>query len=191
MNNPRSAAVVGRILRVGVVRALVPVPFADVDVPVRGERDHHRLPQKPLPFRFIPVSSSSPLAEPEEHLPIGTDFRDGRGAGGCDPDIVLSVDRHAVRLGLIADHVGFHLKDELVVRIELEELRLSFVCALKHPEIPFRVERNRRNPAEPWRKYVWIFERIAERLFPLDALQRLPRSAATAPAQGRASASGY
>src|SRR5687768_4304941 len=173
MDNPRSADVVRRILRVGVVWALVPMSFADVDVAVRREGDHHRLPQQPLPFRFIPVSAASALADPEQHLSFGTDFRDRRRPRGGDPDVVLGIDRHAVRLRLIPDDVATDLEEQLVIRTELEELRPAEVGALQHPQVTLRVERNRRDSSETWRQHVWIFERVAERLFPLDTLQRL------------------
>jgi hypothetical protein len=53
-----------------------------------------------------------------------------------------------VRLGLIADDVVTDLEDQLVIRIELEELRLAEVGALEHPQVPFRIERDRRHTAE-------------------------------------------
>ncbi len=90
----------------------------------------------------------------QQQLAVGADLRDGRVARGRNPDVVLGVDRHAVRLGLIADHIGADLQDELVVRIELEELRLPHVGALKHPEVAFRIERDRRDAAETWRQYI-------------------------------------
>ena len=63
------------------------------------------------------------------------DLLDGGAAGCRNPDVVLSVNGHAVRLALIANHIGADLQNELVVRIELEELRLPHVGALKHPEV--------------------------------------------------------
>jgi hypothetical protein len=42
-------------------------------------------------------------------------------------------DGQAVRLVLVTDHVAADLMDKLVIRIELEQLRLPGVCALKDP----------------------------------------------------------
>ena len=44
MDDPRGAEVVGRIVRIGVVGALVRMALADIDIAVRRKGDHHRLP---------------------------------------------------------------------------------------------------------------------------------------------------
>ena len=79
--------------------------FADVDVAIRSEGDHHRLPEKPLSFGFIPVSPASRRADGHEQLALGTDLHHGGAVRGGDPDVVLGIDGHAVRLVLITDHV--------------------------------------------------------------------------------------
>src|SRR5204863_8022775 len=81
------------------------------------------------------------------------------------------------------------LQDEFRVRIELEQLRLAAVRALKHPEVAFRIERHRRDPAETGGQVVRVRERVTQRLLPLHALQRLPRNAVSLTAQRRAAAS--
>ena len=59
----------------------------------------------------------------------------------------IGIHGHAVRLVLIADHVVADLMDELVIRIELEQLRFSGVCALKDPQVSLRIEGDCRDTA--------------------------------------------
>ena len=145
--------------------------LADIDIAVRSEGDHHRLPQQPLSFGFIPIPPASPLADGQEQLALGTDLHHRGAVRGGDPDIVLGIDGHAVRLVLVADHVVADLQDQLVIRIELEQLRLPGVCALKDPEVSFRVEGDRRDTAKAGRQHIRVRERVAHRLFPLHTLQ--------------------
>ena len=145
--------------------------LADVEITVRSERDHHRLPQKPLSVGFIPISSASPFADRHQQLAGRADLHHRGAIRGGDPDVVVCIDGHAVRLVLIADHVWADLKDQVVIRIELEELRLPCVCALKHPQVCFRIEGDRGNTAEPGRQHVRVRERVTHRLFPLHTLQ--------------------
>ena len=147
--------------------------FGDVDIAVRGEGDHHRLPEQPLSFGFVPVPAASALADRHQELPFGTDFHHRRTVRGGNPDIVRGIDRHPVRLVLVADHVGTDLKDQPVIRIELEQLRLSAIGALKGPQISLRVESDGGDAAESWRQHIRIRERVPHRLFPLHALERL------------------
>ena len=75
VNDPRGADVVGRVVRIGVVGALVRVPLADVDVAVRSEGDHHRLPEQPLSFGFVPIAPAAALAPiVSSSLPSGLIF---------------------------------------------------------------------------------------------------------------------
>src|SRR5712691_150390 len=163
--------------------------LADIDVTVRSEGDHHRLPEKPLFFGFIPIPPASPLADCEEKLALGTDFHHGGAIRGGNPDIALGIDGHPVRLVLVAGHVLADLKDQLVIRIELEQLRLPGVCALKGPEISLRVEGDRGDTAKAGRQHIWVRERVPHRLFPLHTLQCLARAAKPVTAQGRPPAS--
>ena len=147
--------------------------FSDVDIAVRGEGDHHRLPQQPLSFGFVPVPAPSALADRHQELPLGTDFHHRGTVRGGNPDIVRGIDCHPVRLVLVADHVRPDLKDQPVIRIELEQLRFSAIGALKGPQISFRVEGDGGDAAEPGRQHIWVGERVAHRLFPLHALEGL------------------
>src|SRR6266849_363491 len=129
--------------------------LADIDITVRSEGDHHRLPEKPLRFGFIPIPPASPLADRQETLALGTDFHHGGPIRGGNPDIVRGIDGHPVRLVLVAGHVLADLKDQVVIRIELEQLRFPGVCALKGPELSFRVESDRGDTAKAWRQHIW------------------------------------
>ena len=182
-DDPRGADIVGGIIGIGIVWTLVGVTLPDVYVAVRSERHHHRLPQKPLSFRFIPIASASPLADRQNWLAVRTDFHHrGSGRRG-DPDIVLGIDGHAVRLFLIAEDVLTNLKDDFVIRIELEQLRFSTLGALKDPEVSLRIEGDRRHAAKAGRQHVWVRECVAHRLFPLHPLQRPARCTAAMAAQ--------
>src|SRR5687767_719843 len=132
------------------------MPLADVDVTVRSEGDHHRLPEKPLSFGFIPIPSASPYADCHEKLALWTDFHHRGAIRGGDPDVVLCIDGHAMGLVLVADHVGANLKDQFVIRTELEQLRLPRVCTLKDPQVSFRIEGDCRDTAKPRRQHVWV-----------------------------------
>ena len=188
MDDSRGADVVRRIIRVGVVRALVRVAPADVHVAVRCEGDHHRLPEKTLSLGFVPIPSAPAFADRHEQLAVPTEFHHGRAIRGGDPDVVLRVDGHAVRFVLVANHIGADLEDQFVIRIELEELRLSGVRTLKDPQVSFRIERDRGHAAEPGRQHVRVCERVTDRLLPLHARQRLARAAKPVAAQRRATA---
>src|SRR5215510_5480747 len=91
-----------------------------------------------------------------------------------------------MRLVLIADDVRADLKNQFVAGIELEQLRLAWIGSLKDPQVSLRVERDRRNSSKPWRQHVRVTERVAHRLFPLHALQRLSRAAKAVAAERRA-----
>ena len=78
--------------------------------------------------------------------------------------------------------------NQLVVGIELEQLRFPGVRALKDPQVAFRIERDRRNAARPRRQHIRIRERVAHRLLPLHALQCLTTPSLTIPTQRRAAA---
>src|SRR6266851_3116079 len=97
--------------------------LADIDITVRSEGDHHRLPEKPLRFGFIPIPPASPLADRQEKLALGAEFHHGGAIRGGNPDIVRGIDGHPVRLVLVAGHVLADLKDQVVIQIELEQLR--------------------------------------------------------------------
>src|ERR1700730_7701794 len=119
--------------------------LADIDIAVRSKCDHQRLPQKPLSVRFIPIPPVSSHANGHEKLALGTELHHRGAIRVADPDIVLGIDGHAVRLLLVSDHVLAHLKDELVIPVELEELGFSGGGALKGPEVSFRIEGDRRD----------------------------------------------
>ena len=88
-----------RLARLAVVGALGAVAFADVHVAVaRIEGDRDRLPQQALAGFLVPVAAPVPLADRLEQLTVGADLEDDRAAGIGEPDIVLGVDREAVRL---------------------------------------------------------------------------------------------
>jgi hypothetical protein len=112
------------------------VPLADVRVTVPGKGDHHRLPEQPLPFCVVPVPSAASLAKGQEQLSLRAELHHRGARRGGDPDVVLGIDSHAVRLVLIADDIRADLQNQFVIRIELEQLWLPRVRALKDPEVP-------------------------------------------------------
>ena len=91
-----------------------------------------------------------------------------------NPNVVFGIHSHAVGFVLMADHVIADLQNQFLVRIEFVKLRTSGSFALKHPEIAFRIESDRRHTTCARRQNVRIGERVTERLLPLDALQCLP-----------------
>ena len=121
--------------------------LADVDVAVRRERDMQRLPEQPLSFGLVPVASLPANADRHQQLALGTDLHHGVAVLVADPDVVLGVDGHAVRLVLVADHVVADGAHELVVLVELEQLRLAGGVALKGEQMAFRIDRDRRDAA--------------------------------------------
>ncbi len=187
-NDSRGTDVVHRIVCICVVGTFIRVSLADIDVAIATERDHHGLPKQALSFRFIPVPSSTALANRQQQLSIVTDLHHRRAVGRRNPDVVVCIDRHAVRLVLIADDIRPDLENQLVAWVELEQLRLSRIGALKHPQIVFRVERNGRHSAKPWRQHIRIRERVAHCLLPLHTRQRLSADARSFAAQRRATA---
>ena len=154
------------------------MPLGDIDVAVGGEGNHHGLPQQSLSRSFIPIASASRLADCEEQLALRTELHHRGAMRGRDPDVVLGIDRHAVRLVLIADHIRVDLHDEAVVRqIDLEELRLTGLGTLKHPEVVVRIEGHSRHTAQTGGQYVGIGECVSQRLFPLHTLEALTPAA--------------
>src|SRR6188472_3445682 len=162
--------------------------FTDVDVAIRSECHHHRLPQETLALAFVPVTPASRRAEGRQQLPIRTDLHHRRSIGGGNPDVVLGIDGHAMRLVLVTDNVSADLTNQLVVGIELEQLRLPCVCSLKSPEVAFRVERYRRNSARPRRQHIRIRECVSHRLLPLNSLQCLTTPSQTISTERRTAA---
>src|SRR5262249_12270075 len=116
--------------------------FADIDVTIRAESDHHGLPQQALSLRFAPVSASSPDAECQQKLARRTQFHDGRAIRVGDPHIIPGIDSHAVCLLLMADHVIAELQYQFAIRAEFEELRTSRCLALKDPEVALGIQRH-------------------------------------------------
>src|SRR5437867_1573205 len=109
--------------------------LADVDIAVLSEGDHHGLPQQPLSLGFIPISPASPHTDGHEKLTHGAKLHHRGAIGVGNPDIVLCVDSHAMRLFLVTDHVIADVQDKFVIRVELIELRTSGSLALKDPKI--------------------------------------------------------
>src|SRR6187401_391438 len=162
--------------------------LADVDVAVGRKCDHHRLPEQPLTPRFVPITSAAALPERQQQLALRIDLHDRGGIRRGDPDVVVAIDRHAMRLVLVADDVRTDLQKKPVARVELEQLRLPRVGSLKDPQVVLRIERDGRNSTEARGQDVRIGERIAQRLLPLDTLQRLPAHATPPAAEWRATA---
>src|SRR5947207_91291 len=86
---------------IDVIGALVRMTLEDIDIAIRSEIEHHRLPDEPLSLRFIPIAPFSPHSEGHEELSLGTYFLDCGAIRVADPDVVLCVDFHAVRLVLV------------------------------------------------------------------------------------------
>ena len=59
MDDARDAEIVGGIIGVGIIGTFVRMTLANIDIAVLSEGDHHRLPQQPLAFGFIPIPSAS------------------------------------------------------------------------------------------------------------------------------------
>src|ERR1700730_16939426 len=77
---------------------LVCVTLADIDIAVRSEGEVQRLPEQPSALGFIPNRTFSLHVDGLEEPRLGTEFHHGGSKLIGDPDIVLSVDSHAVRL---------------------------------------------------------------------------------------------
>src|SRR5438132_14270499 len=112
--------------------------LADVDIATGSEGEVERLPEKPLSFGFIPIAPFSPDAERYQELALGTEFHHGGAVCVADPDIVLCVDCHAVRLVLVADHIAADCADKFAIRAKLKQLWFSDGIALKDPQVFFR-----------------------------------------------------
>ena len=138
MQHARGADVVGRRF-VGVVGTLVRVTLADIDVAIRSESEVQRLPEQPLSLGFIPVAALPLHADRHQELSLGTEFHHRVAVLVADPDVVLRVDGHAVRLVLMADHVLADGANQLVILVELEQLRFSGGVALKGEQVAFEL----------------------------------------------------
>src|SRR5450631_2984492 len=97
--------------------------LANIDVAVRSKGKVQGLPKKPLSLSFIPIPAVASHAECHEELSLGTYLLHRRAIRVADPDIVLGVDCHAVRLFLVADDVFTHAANWLVIRVEFKQLR--------------------------------------------------------------------
>src|SRR5689334_7845751 len=111
--------------------------FADVDIAVLSKGDHQRLPQQSLSLRFIPIAAVSSNSDRHEKLTQRTELHRGGAIGVGNPNIVFSVNGHAVRLLLMTDHIVADLQNEFGFRVELIELRASGSLALKDPQVAF------------------------------------------------------
>src|SRR5438067_121000 len=109
--------------------------LADVNIAVLSEGDHHRLPQQPLSPGFIPISAASPHTDRHEKPPLWAELHHCGAVGVGDPDIVLCIDGHAVRLLLVTDHVIADLQNQFAIRVKLVELRTAGSLPLKDPEV--------------------------------------------------------
>src|SRR5690242_16944430 len=109
--------------------------LTDIDVAVRSEGKVQGLPKKSLSLGFIPVPPVPSHSDGHEQLPFGTYLFHCRTIRVADPDIVLRVDCHAVRLFLVANDVLADGADKLVIRVELKQLRLPDGVALKDPKL--------------------------------------------------------
>src|SRR5215470_17686246 len=106
--------------------------FADVDIAVLSKGDHQRLPQQSLSLGFIPISSVPPDAEPHENLTLRTELHHSAAIRVGNPNIVVSVQGHAVRLLLVTDHLVADLQNQFVFRVELTVAD----CPRAYAEIP-------------------------------------------------------
>src|SRR5580704_11531426 len=146
------------------------MPFGNVHIAVRSKGDHHRLPQQQLSFGFIPIAAMPAHTDRLQEFSLRADLLD-RGQGRIAyPHIVARIDGHAVRLVRVADHVVADGADELVIRTELIQLCGSGGGALKYPKISFRIEGNRRDPADALGQSIWVRKCVPHGLLPLDAL---------------------
>ena len=89
--------------------------------------------------------------------PSRAELHHGGAVRVSDPDIVLGIDGHAMRLVLMADHVIADLQDQFVFGIELIKLRTACSFTLKYPKIALRIQSNRGNTACAGRQNVWIW----------------------------------
>ena len=105
MNHSGSADIVRRILGIGVIGTFVRVAFADINVAVLTECDHHGLPKQSLLSGFVPISSVASHADSHEKFAVGGQFHYGGAIGVGDPDVVFRIDGHAMRFFLMTDNV--------------------------------------------------------------------------------------
>ncbi len=161
MQDPRGADAVRRRL-VDVVRALVRMTFADIDIAVRREREMQRLPEQPLSLRLVPIASLPADADRHQQFPLRAQLHHRVAVLVADPDVVLGVDRHAVRFVLVTDDVFADGAHELVALVELEQLRLAGGVALKREQMSLRIDRDRRDAATAFRQSERVRELEAE-----------------------------
>ena len=98
-------------------------------------------------FAFVPIPAVSFDADDLDELAAGTQFRDRAAIGIGDPDIVERIHGHAVRLVLVTQHAFRHRQDQFVLRVILEQLRMTGGIALQDPKIVFGIHADRGNPA--------------------------------------------
>ena len=146
VQDARGADVVGRRL-VGVVGALVRVALADIDVAVRREREVQRLPEQPLSLRFVPVAALPLTPIVIRSFPSGLSFIT---VSPFSSQIqMLSSASMAMPCALFWWPITSSpiVANQLVVLIELEQLRLPGGVALKGEQMPLRIDRDRRDAA--------------------------------------------
>src|SRR5262245_54146476 len=106
-----------------------------------------RLPQQALSLGFVPVAALPSDANRHQQLALGTELHHRVAVLVADPHVVVGVDRHPVRLVLMADDVVAEGADQLVVLIELEQLRLASGVALEGVEMSLRIDCDRGDAA--------------------------------------------
>src|SRR5262245_60447634 len=111
--------------------------FADVDVAVLSKGDHQRLPQQSLSLGLIPIAPVPSNSDRHEKLTLRTELHHSGAIRVGNPNIVVSVDGHAVRLRLVTDHLIADLQNKFVLRIKLIELQTFGGLALKNPKVAF------------------------------------------------------
>src|SRR6266581_1898016 len=77
--------------------------------------------------------------------PLGAELHHRVAVLVANPDVVLGVNGHAVRLVLVADDLIADGADQLVILIEVEKLRFAGGVALEGEQVSFRVERDGRD----------------------------------------------
>src|SRR5882757_8265019 len=121
-----------------------------------------RLPEQALSFCLVPIASLPANADRHQQLSSGADLHHRVAVLIADPNVVLGVDRYAVRLVLVADDVLADGAHEFVARVELEQLRFAGGVALKREQVSLRVDRDGRYAAPAFRQGERVRELEAE-----------------------------
>ena len=84
---------------------------------------------------FVPITPLVLHADGHQQFSLGTEFHHGVAVLVADPDVVLCVDGHSVRLVLMPDDFVADRANQRVIPVELEQLRFARGVALKREQM--------------------------------------------------------